>query len=96
LEATHAVTLVDPEPGPDIEAERMQEHELFRSLVLEFAARLRERDARIVVMHWVRALAFSAIASELTMSKGAVWGVVRRIRPELLDDLAHRGLGLAQ
>jgi DNA-directed RNA polymerase specialized sigma24 family protein len=86
--------LVDEEPGPDVEVERMQEHEWFEALVLEFAAHLHERDGRIVVMHWVRAWALSDIASELSMSEDAVWGVIRRARPKLLDYLSRRGLGL--
>jgi RNA polymerase sigma factor (sigma-70 family) len=95
LNAVHAKKLVDPEPGPDIDVERMQEHELFGSLALEFAAQMHERDGRIVVMYWVRALALADIASELTMSEDAVWGVIRRARPELLDYLNQRGLGPA-
>jgi RNA polymerase sigma factor (sigma-70 family) len=93
LSALHADTLIDPEPGPDDEVARLQEHELFGSLALEFAARLRERDGRIVVMHWVGALALSEIASELTMSEDAVWGVIRRTRPEFVDYLSHSTLG---
>ena len=40
LDATQTDSLVDPEPGPDIEFELMHEHELFEALVLEFAASL--------------------------------------------------------
>ena len=45
LNATHADMLVDPEPNPAIAFERMQEHDLFRAFVSEFAERLPERDA---------------------------------------------------
>ena len=96
LTATDADMLVDSEPGPDIVVERMQEHDLFGALVLEFAAHLHERDGRIVVMHWVRAWALSDIASELNMSEDAVWGAIRRARPKLLDYLSERGLGSTQ
>ena len=37
LNATHADMLVDPEPNPAIAFERMQEHDLFRAFVSEFA-----------------------------------------------------------
>ena len=53
LSEIRADGLVDPEPGPDIEIERMQEHELFGSLVLEFAASVapaRWPDRRLVLV----------------------------------------------
>jgi RNA polymerase sigma factor (sigma-70 family) len=93
LGASNAETLADPEPGPDAEFERMQEHQLFGELVSEFAASLDERDGRIVVMHWVQAFPLSRIASDLNMSEDAVWWVIRRVKPNLLDYLRRSVLG---
>jgi RNA polymerase sigma factor (sigma-70 family) len=88
----HADTLVDREPGPVIELELMQEHELFQDLVAEYAARLPERDGRIVTNHWLEERSLSRIASDLNMSDDAVWWVIRRVTPKLLDFLRRRGL----
>jgi RNA polymerase sigma factor (sigma-70 family) len=91
--ATGADTLVDPEPGPDVEFEWMQQHELFGSLVLEFAATLHERDGRIVVRRFIESCAVSEIARELKATEDCVWSVLRRLVPKLLGFLRRRGLG---
>jgi RNA polymerase sigma factor (sigma-70 family) len=90
LNDSHADTLADHEPGPDAEFEWMQEHELFASLVQEFAASLPERDGRIAAMHWLVGCSLPLIASDLCMSRDAAWGVVRRIYPKLLNYLRPR------
>ena len=54
--------LLDHDPAPDAEFERMQEHEFFESLVEQFACGLPERERSIVVMHWVEGRTFSEIA----------------------------------
>jgi RNA polymerase sigma factor (sigma-70 family) len=92
LSKAHDDTLVDPESGPDIEFEWMQEHELFGALVLKFAATLIERHGRIVVLHWLEGCLVSKIAFDLNMSMDAAWGVIRRVRPKLLDYLRRSGL----
>ena len=53
LDAGTADHVLDPEPGPDVELERMQEHERFQKRVAEFAGRLRDRDRKIVVMRFL-------------------------------------------
>ena len=68
----------------------MQEHELFGSLVSEFAASLSPRDGRIVGLYWSEAFSLSKISSELNMTADAVWWVLRRVKPKLLDYLAGR------
>ncbi len=85
--------LLDREPGPDATLEQMQEHELFCSLVAEFSARLPEPDRQIVMMYWVEACVLSAIALHLNMLEDAVWWVLRRIKPKLMDHLRRGGLG---
>jgi hypothetical protein len=57
LSDVHADTLVDPEPGPDVELEVMQENELFGALVSEFASSLHRHLGRMVVMRFVEAMA---------------------------------------
>lgn len=89
----HVDTLVDPEPGPDIELGMMQEHELFRALVSEFAATLPERDRRIVIRYWLNEDRLSEIARDLNMSEDALWWVIRRVTPKLLDYFRRSGFG---
>ena len=93
LSEAHADTLIDPEPGPESELMWMQEHEIFRALLSEFAATLPERDRRVVLMHWVQASSLSGVASHLNMSEDAVWWVVRRVKPKLLDYFRRSGVG---
>jgi len=93
LSKTLDETLVDPTPRPDIEFEWMQEHEFFASRVLDFAASLPESDGRIVVLHWVEACPLSKIASILNLAEDAVWWVIRRFKPKLLDYLRRSGFG---
>ena len=92
LSKAHDDTLVDAEPGPDIEFEWMQEHELFGALVREFAASLHERDGRIIVLRFVESRAVSEIAHELKVSDDCVWSVLHRVIPKLRDFLRRRGL----
>ena len=95
LSAPDADTLADPEPGPDAEFERMQEHELFGELVSEFAASLDERDGRIVVLRFLRSWSFSEIARELNVSHACIRSVIHRLIAKLRDFLRRRGLGPA-
>jgi RNA polymerase sigma factor (sigma-70 family) len=74
LSAERSNSLVDPEPGPDTEFEWMQEHELFGSLVLEFAGTLPEREGRIVVLRFVESQAVVEIARRLGVSSDCVVG----------------------
>jgi RNA polymerase sigma factor (sigma-70 family) len=88
----HAEMLIDPQPNPDVELECLLEHERFATLVSEFAATVCERDSHIILMHWLEGCSLSRIASELDRSEDAVWWVIRRVRPKLLDYLRSRGL----
>ena len=92
MSKAHDDTLVDAEPGPDIEFKWMQEHELFGALVREFAASLHERDGRIIVLRFVESRAVSEIAHELKVSDDCVWSVLHRVIPKLRDFLRRRGL----
>jgi RNA polymerase sigma factor (sigma-70 family) len=85
--------LLDPEPGPDEEMERMQEHELFCVLVREFAEGLCERERAIVLMYWIEAFPVADIARRREMSEDAVRWVLRRIKPKLVHHLRHGGVG---
>ena len=85
--------LLDAEPGPDAEFERMQDHELFGTRVGEFAASLCECEQRIVMLHWVEACSPPKIATDLGVSEGTVRWVIRRTKPKLLDCLRRGGLG---
>jgi RNA polymerase sigma factor (sigma-70 family) len=96
LSGTQADTLVDPEPGPDAEFERMQEHELFGALVLEPAASLHERDGRIVVLRYIECRAVREIARALRISDDCVRSVLHRVLPNLRNFLRRRGLGSSQ
>ena len=87
--------LLDHDPAPDAEFERMQEHEFFESLVEQFACGLPERERSIVVMHWVEGRTFSEIAGALGMPKSSAAWVVRRVKPGLLDHLRQSGLATA-
>ena len=93
LSASNAETLADPEPGPDAEFERMQEHELFGELVSEFAASLDEHDGRIVVLRFLRSWSFSEIARELNVSHACIRSVIHRLIAKLRDFLRRRGVG---
>jgi RNA polymerase sigma factor (sigma-70 family) len=92
LSAERGNSLVDPEPGPDMEFEWMQEHELFGSLVLVFAGTLPEREGRIVVLRFVESQAVVEIARKLGVSEDCVWSVLHRIIPKLRDFLRRRGI----
>jgi hypothetical protein len=61
---------VDPELGPDIEFERMQEHVLFAALLLEFVAGLPERIRRIVILQFLESRGAPEIACVLRRSAG--------------------------
>jgi RNA polymerase sigma factor (sigma-70 family) len=91
LDPDLADQVLDPEPGPDVELERIQEHELFKTRVTEFAARLPEPDGRIVMLHWVNGYSLSTIASEMSVSKDKIAWVVRREAPRLVDYLRRCG-----
>jgi RNA polymerase sigma factor (sigma-70 family) len=86
-------SLVDPEPGPDVELERMQQHELFAALVSEFAATLNMRDGRIVILRFLECWAVSRIARELKASRDCIASAIHRLLPRLRDFLFGRGLG---
>ena len=88
-----ASELADPEPGPDEEFERMQEHELFCTLVAEFCESLCQWKRPIVLLYWVEARPLVDIARRLNMSEDAVWCVLRRTKPGLVDHLRRRGIG---
>lgn len=92
LGEAHAGTLVDPEPGPDIEFEKMQEHELFGALVLEFSASLPERVRGIVVMRFLESRAAAEIARILEVSYDCVQSILHRVIPKLQSFLRQRGL----
>jgi RNA polymerase sigma factor (sigma-70 family) len=91
LDPDLADKVLDPEPGPDIELERMQEHELFKTRVTEFAERLPEPDGQIVMLRWVSGYSLSTIATEMSLSKDRIAWVVRRETPGLVDYLRRCG-----
>jgi RNA polymerase sigma factor (sigma-70 family) len=93
LSETSAATLVDPEPGPDIEVEQMQEHEFFAALVSEFAQGLSARDGQIVERRFLNSWGLLEIARELEASVICIRSVIHRVKPKLLDFLRRRGLG---
>jgi RNA polymerase sigma factor (sigma-70 family) len=93
LSETNTDSLVDREPGPEFAFERIQDQELFKTLVLEFATSLPERDGRIVVMRFVQFRAVAEIARELNISDDCVWSVLHRNITKLGDRLRRRGLG---
>jgi DNA-directed RNA polymerase specialized sigma24 family protein len=92
LSATGADALVDPEPGPDVELEQMQEHELFAALVSEFAQDLTTRDGQIVLLRFLKSWDFLEIARELKASDSCIRSVIHRVSPKLRDFLRRRGL----
>jgi RNA polymerase sigma factor (sigma-70 family) len=92
LGESHAGTLADPELGPDIEFERMQEHELFGALLLEFASRLPERVSRIVTMQFLESRSTPEIAHQLKLSDDCVRSILHRVIPKLRSFLHLRGL----
>jgi RNA polymerase sigma factor (sigma-70 family) len=93
LNETRADTLVDPGPSPGIAFEWMQEHESFQVFVAKFAASMSELDRRVVVMHWIEGCSLSKIALDLNMTESAVWWVIRRTKPKLLDYLRRSDFG---
>jgi RNA polymerase sigma factor (sigma-70 family) len=93
LDADMADHVLDPDPGPDVELERMQQHELFKARVTEFAERLRERDRRIVIMRFVNLRSVLEIIRELGLTEGCAWSVLHRAVPQLRDFLRACGLG---
>ncbi len=93
LSETRTDTLVDPEPGPDAKFERMQEHELFGTLVLEVAASMAHRDGRMVVLRFVECWDVPRIAHHFNVSDDCVWSVLHRSIPKLRDFLRRKELG---
>jgi RNA polymerase sigma factor (sigma-70 family) len=91
LNEVHAVTLVDPELGPEAELEWMLERESFQVLVGEFAATLLERDGRIFAMRFVQGHAVPEIARELGLSERCVPSVLHRATCKLPAFL-HRSI----
>lgn len=92
LRGTGADALVDPEPGPDVELEQMQEHELFAALVSEFAQDLTTRDGQIVLLRFLKSWDLLEIARELKASDSCIRSVIHRVSPKLRDFLRRRGL----
>jgi RNA polymerase sigma factor (sigma-70 family) len=92
LGGTGADKMADPEPGPDVELEQMQEHELFAALVSEFAQGLTTRDREIVLLRFLKSWDFLEIARELKASDSCIRSVVHRVSPKLRDFPRRRGL----
>ena len=88
-----AAGLLDPGPSPDAELGQMQEHELFHACITQFAKRLSERDAMVVIMRFIELKASAAIARELGVRPGCVRDFLHRVVPELRAFLRGNSLG---
>ena len=72
LDPDLADQVLEPVPGPDVELARIQEHELFKTSVTEFAARLHKRDRRIIAMRFLNHRSVSEIARESGLTEDCV------------------------
>ena len=59
----------------------------------EFCESLCQWKRPIVLLYWVEARPLVDIARPLNMSEDAVWCVLRRTKPGLVDHLRRRGIG---
>jgi RNA polymerase sigma factor (sigma-70 family) len=89
-----ADALADPEPGPDIEFELMQNEADLRELIEGFAASLKlEHDQRAVRLRWLHGYSLSRIMEDMDISEDCAWGILRRVGPKLADYLHRKGYG---
>ncbi len=87
-----AKALADPEPGPDIEFESMQNVADLRKLIEEFAASLeREEDQRLARLRWLEESSLSRITGDMMISEDSASGIIRRLRLKLADYLRPLG-----
>ncbi len=89
-----ATVLLDEELGPEAELELMQEHELFRSLVRQFAERLSQRNGSILTKRFIDQKTSAAIAREIGVNPGCVRDFLHRVIPRFRAFLlaAERGI----
>jgi RNA polymerase sigma factor (sigma-70 family) len=81
-----------PSRGPS-PIEQLSGKELIDAIEAEMD-RLPERDRSAVVLCWFQDCSLDEAAKQLGMSKGRLWGRLKRAREALRRRLAHRGYGL--
>ena len=92
LAAEMADKLADPEPGPVVEFELVQDEADLRALIESFAAALRDdRERCIVREYWLNERLLSRIAADMMISEDCAKGIRRQVSVKLADYLGGRG-----
>jgi RNA polymerase sigma factor (sigma-70 family) len=84
--------LVAPDGDPAAESEPARRREQLREIIARFAATLRERNRRVVVMHWLEDRPSGEIAAELGISEFCVRSILRRAKLKLREILRRHNV----
>jgi RNA polymerase sigma factor (sigma-70 family) len=85
--------LPDRGRGPDVEFEWVQCGKELRQLIEAFAASLPMRERQVVLLYWLEEHSLSRVAADMMISEDSVWGIIRRVCPDLVAFLQRKGYG---